>query len=187
MSIAHFVTEYGYVALALGCLLEGETAVLLAGLAVHRGLLSGPAVLLIAMVFSFCGDQLWFHVGARYGERLMVRFPSIARRRAGLQEMVSAHPVALVLGLRFMVGLRTVGPILLGAGFVPARRFAWLNLLGAVLWVACFVGAGYFFGELAQRLMPELRAAEEIFFAILVACGLLFHAFRRWKYGTRTK
>ncbi len=181
MSIAQFVSEYGYAALAIGCLLEGETVVLLAGLAVHRGLLAGPSVWLIALFFSFCGDQAWYQVGRHYGERLILRFPKLAQRRAWLQAKVFAHPDALVLGLRFMVGLRTVGPILIGAGFVPPRRFLWLNLLGAALWVSCFVSAGYFFGELAERLLPRIKAVEEAVFVALILCALAYQGLRLWQ------
>lgn len=179
MNLAQFVADYGYAALVLGCLLEGETVVLLAGLAVHRGLLAGPWVLLLATVSSFLGDQFWFQVGHRHGERLLARFPRLARRRPWLQQRLFAHPDALVLALRFLVGLRTVGPILMGMGMIAPRRFFWLNLLGALLWVCTFVGAGYFFGEVAQRLLPRLMAAEERLFLILLGGVLLVHLLRR--------
>ena len=178
MTLAQFVSDYGYFALALGCLLEGETVVLLAGLAVHRGLLAAPWVALIATTCSFLGDQFWFQIGRRYGHRLLARFPRLARQRPWLEQKVFAHPDALVLSLRFLVGLRTIGPILMGADFIEPRRFLWLNLLGAILWVTVFVSAGYFFGELATRLLPHLQHAEEGIFLTLFAGMLLFQVFR---------
>lgn len=178
MSLAQLVTDYGYPALALGCLLEGETIVLLAGLAAHRGLLAWPVVMLVATTFSFLGDQFWYQIGRRFGVRLIERFPVLAQRKPWLEQRLFAHPDALVLGLRFMIGLRTVGPILMGSGFVPPRRFFWLNLLGAALWVTTFVATGYFFGEVAERLLPDIKIAEErIFFGLLVA-GLVFQLLR---------
>lgn len=182
-SLTQLVSDYGYLALAVGCLLEGETIVLLAGFAVHRGQLSWGHVVLIATVFSFVGDQFWFQIGRHFGDRLMVRFPSIASRRPWLQKRVFAHPDLIVLGVRFMVGLRTVGPILMGTGFVRPLRFFWLNLLGAVIWVQTIVSAGYFFGELAQRLLPELKAVEEGAFLILLVLGVLVHVLRRKQGG----
>lgn len=185
MTLAQLVSDYGYAALALGCLLEGETVVLLAGLAAHRGLLAWPQVVLIATLFSFLGDQLWFQVGRRFGTRLIDRFPALAQRRPWLEKRLFAHPDALVLGLRFLIGLRTVGPILMGTGFVPPRRFVWLNLLGALLWVCTFVAAGYFFGELAERLLPDLKVAEEALFVTLLLGGLGYRLLRR--FGSRNK
>ena len=109
-SLTQLVSDYGYLALAVGCLLEGETIVLLAGFAVHRGQLSWGHVVLIATVFSFVGDQFWFQIGRHFGDRLMGRFPSIASRRPWLQKRVFAHPDLIVLG--------TVGPILMRTGSV---------------------------------------------------------------------
>ena len=130
LSIAQLVSEYGYTALAVGCLLEGETIVLLAGFAVHRGQLSWANVVLIATVCSFVGDQFWFQIGRQFGDGLLARFPSIASRRPWLEKRVFAHPDLVVLGVRFMVGLRTVGPILMGSGF-------------AALFLAQSAGCGY--------------------------------------------
>ena len=180
MTLAQLVTDYGYPALAVGCLLEGETIVLLAGLAAHRGLLAWPMVMLIATGFSFLGDQFWYQIGRRYGKALIERFPLLAERRPWLEQRLFAHPDARVLGVRFMGGLRTVGPILMGSGFVQPRRFFWLNLLGALLWVCTFVSAGYFFGEIAQRLLPDIRVAEEALFGVLLLAGLALQLFRHW-------
>lgn len=174
MSFATFVSNYGYLALAIGCLLEGETIVLLAGLAVHRGMMAGPWVMLIASICSFLGDQFWFQIGHRYGQRLFERFPRLARQRTFLEKHLFAHPDALVLALRFMVGLRTAGPILLGAGFLAPRRFFWLNLAGALLWAGIFISLGYFFGELAERLLPKIKTAEEDLFLLLFGGIILF-------------
>jgi membrane protein DedA with SNARE-associated domain len=173
--LTQLVSDYGYLALAVGCLLEGETIVLLAGFAVHRGQLSWGHVVLIATVFSFVGDQFWFQIGRHFGDRLMGRFPSIASRRPWLQKRVFAHPDLIVLGVRFMVGLRTVGPILMGTGFVRPLRFFWLNLLGAVIWVQTIVSAGYFFGA-GAAFAARVESGRGGGFLTLLVLGLLVHA-----------
>src|SRR5436190_1120650 len=68
------VAELGYAALFIGTLLEGETVVFLAGLAAHHGYLWFPAVLAVSVVGGFLSDQILFHVGRRYGERVYARF-----------------------------------------------------------------------------------------------------------------
>ena len=175
MNLPQLVTDYGYVALAVGCLLEGETVLVMAGYAAHRGLLSWPMVFAVAAIFSFAGDQMWFQVGRHYGQRLIERFTLLRERLPWLQARVGAHPEALVLGIRFMVGLRTVGPILMGCGLVPPRRFLWLNLLGALLWVTVFASAGYFFGQVMETLLPRVKAVEEWCLGALALLGLCIH------------
>ncbi len=181
MNLPQLVTDYGYVALALGCLLEGETILVMAGYAAHRGLLSWPVVFAVAAIFSFAGDQMWFQVGRHYGQRLIERFTPLRERLPWLQARVGAHPEALVLGIRFMLGLRTVGPILMGCGLVPPRRFLWLNLLGALLWVTVFASAGYFFGQVVEALLPRLKATEEWGLGALALLGLGIHLWRSFR------
>ena len=185
MNLPQLVTDYGYVALAVGCLLEGETVLVMAGYAAHRGLLSWPMVFAVAAIFSFAGDQMWFQIGRHYGQRLIERFTLLRERLPWLQARVGAHPEALVLGIRFMVGLRTVGPILMGCGLVPPGRFLWLNLLGALLWVTVFASAGYFFGQVMETLLPRVKAVEEWCLGALALVGLgihLWQPFRRKRH-----
>ena len=67
--------------LALGCPLEGETVLILAGYPVHRGLLDPVAVLAIASLSGFAGDQGFFWLGRRHGAGVIARFPSAALGR----------------------------------------------------------------------------------------------------------
>jgi len=42
--LVHWIAQYGYWAVLVGMFFEGETIVVLAGYAVHRGYLSAPVV-----------------------------------------------------------------------------------------------------------------------------------------------
>lgn len=178
MSLSEFVSEYGYLAVAVGCVLEGETVLLMAGFAAHRGLLDLPMVLAVALVSSFAGDQFWFAVGRRFGGRLIDRFASIRRVMPRVQQLIEAHQDALVLGIRFMVGVRVAGPVLMGWSKVSASRFFVFNFVGAALWAGVIGGGGYAFGEVLERLLPTIRKAEEGVIVILVVAGLAIHGLR---------
>lgn len=181
MSIAALVSQYGYLAVALGCILEGETVLLMAGFAAHRGLLDLPAVLVVAWLSSFAGDQFWFVAGRRHGAALVARFAGVQRVLPRVQRLIRTHQDALVLGVRFMVGVRVAGPILMGWSGVPAPRFLVLNLLGAALWTAVVGGGGYFFGQLLERVLPDLRRVEEGVIVVVVLGGLVVHGLRLWR------
>jgi membrane protein DedA with SNARE-associated domain len=181
MNLSDLVAQYGYPAVAVGCVLEGETVLLIAGYAAHRGLLGLPGVLAVALVSSFLGDQFWFWLGRRHGGALVERFASIRRRIPRVQAMIRAHRDALVLGVRFMVGVRVAGPVLMGWSGVPASRFLVLNLLGAGLWAGAVGGAGYAFGEVLERLLPALREVEEGVLGVLAVGAVGLHLLRRWR------
>lgn len=95
--------------------------------------------------------------------------------------MIRAHQDALVLGVRFMVGVRVAGPVLMGWSGVPTYRFLALNFLGAGIWAGAVGGAGYAFGEVLERMLPAFKEVEEGILVVLVAGGLVVHALRMWR------
>jgi membrane protein DedA with SNARE-associated domain len=166
MDFATLITTLGYPAVALGTFLEGETVLMAAGFAAHRGYLQLGVVMLIATCASFASDQTFFWLGRFAGPRLTARWPSLRAGVARVQPMVERHPVKLVLALRFMIGLRTVGPIALGmTSALSGRRFICLSLIGAALWSSLGASAGYFFGQAISLAM----AGAEQYQALLAA------------------
>jgi membrane protein DedA with SNARE-associated domain len=169
MSIAHLVTEYGYGALFVGSLLEGETVLLLAGMAANQGLLSFPLVVVIAFCGGTIGDQVLFQVGRRHGAALLRQWPTMAVRAEPVGQLIRRHQNKLIFGVRFMYGLRLVGPIAIGMSEVSAARFAVFNLLGAAVWAPLVSGVGYLFGQTLSWLIADLGRYELIALLVLVA------------------
>ncbi len=67
MSLQELVSNYGYLAIGVGTFLEGETILVLGGLAAHRGFLQLPWVVVCAFLGAFSGHQLYFHIGRHKG------------------------------------------------------------------------------------------------------------------------
>jgi len=172
---------HGYWLLAVGCLLEGETVLLLAGFAAHRGLLDPWAVLVIAACCGFTGDQFFFWLGRRHGAQWVARWPSVQRHAARVDQLLQRWHEWLIVGARFAYGLRMAGPILMGMTPLSAWRFAAFNALGAVLWAVVVGGAGWLFGAAAQALLGELQHVEGwLFLGLLTVLGL-WGLIRRWR------
>ncbi len=173
-----FIAHWGYLAVALGTLLEGETVMLAAGAMAHRGLLSLPLVMATGFVGSMLGDQVWFWVGHRLGRGLLARKPAMAARAAVVQRWTASFGTLFVLGFRFMYGLRTVTPVVLGATGYPGGRFLVLNTLSALLWAASSAAAGYGLGAGFASLMGRATRVEEAL-AVALAIALLAGWFTR--------
>ncbi|MDH4059410.1 MAG: DedA family protein [Aquincola sp.] len=171
---------HGYWLLAVGCLLEGETLLVLAGFAAHRGLLDPVAVVGIAATAGFAGDQVFFWLGRRHGAALLARWPSLAQQAARVDRLIERWHEALIVGVRFAYGLRIAGPVLIGASSVSAWRFSAFNAIGALLWATSVAAVGWAFGAAAQALLGELRHVEGWLFAgLLVALGVVWLVRRR--------
>jgi membrane protein DedA with SNARE-associated domain len=170
MDVANLIGTHGYWLLTLGCLLEGETLLLLAGYAAHRGHLDFAAVVAVAAAAGFVGDQFWFWLGRRHGPAVIARWPSIGRQARRLDALIERFHEAVIIGVRFAYGLRIAGPVLIGTSAIPARRFALFNAIGAVLWALTIAGAGWVFGHAAELLLAWLQRFEvALLLAALVA------------------
>lgn len=128
--ISAFVLSYGYLAVFVGTLLEGESILLAAGFAAHRGLLDLPVVIVVAVLGATLGDQLAFLLGRWKGRALIARFPSLAKQQPRVHELLEGHATLFILTLRFLYGLRIAGPMLLGTSRVAILRFVVLNVIG---------------------------------------------------------
>ena len=180
MDLAALIQQYGYLAVFVGSVLEGETLLVLAGLAAHRGYLSLQWVIAIAATGAFLGDQICFITGRYFGRRVLVRWPrlepSIARADALLARRRGAF---IVVGLRFIYGLRTAGVLAIGMSRMHWLRFASLNLLGALLWAPIVAGGGYLLGNAVEPLLEHARFAEYGVFAAVAVVGVTVWLFRR--------
>ena len=171
---------HGYWLLALGCLLEGETVLVLAGFAAHRGLLDPWAVVGIAAVAGFTGDQAFFWLGRRHGAALLARWPSLVRQSDRVQRLVQRWHEALIVGVRFAYGLRIAGPVLIGMSGLSAWRFGVFNAIGALLWATSVAAVGWAFGAAAEAALGELRHIDGwLFTGLLVALVVLWLVRRR--------
>jgi len=181
MSLPQLLADYGYLAVLAGSLLEGETILLLAGFAAHQGYLSLPVVIGVAWVGGTLGDQVFYWVGRRWGIGLLRRRPGMRRRVRRVRALLRRHHGWVIVSVRFMYGLRIVGPIAIGMSDVAPQRFLLFNALGAVIWALLVPSVGYAFGESVQFALAHLDRYElwGLPVAAAVVAGVLWLGRRR--------
>lgn len=177
MDIAALIAQYGYAAVFLGALFEGESVLLLAGYAAHLGYLDFPVLTVVAGVGAMTGDQFFFWVGRRHGQALLARRPVWRGKVEHALDLIQRHPAGIILVMRFMWGLRIALPVAVGLSDVARWRFFWLNLASATLWAPLVGGAGYVFGALLSRHLAVLHRVEHWVMLGLVAALLALRGF----------
>jgi len=177
--LADLIREYGYFAVFLGTFLEGETILVMAGFAAHRGYLQLPGVIAVAAIGGTLGDQFYFYLGRRYGRQILARMPQLRRRVARVKALLRYYHLPLILSVRFMYGLRTVGPFAFGVSRLGRLRFFVLNLAGALLWAPLVGGAGYLFGSVLAFFLADLRRYEGALLALMAGVGAVLWLLRR--------
>lgn len=171
--VQELIDTYGYLAVLVGTFLEGETILVLGGLAVHLGYLEMPWVIALAFVGSLSGDQLWFFLGRRYGQAVLARHPAWRERVDRVHAMLRRYELAVLIGFRFAYGLRNLTPFVVGLTRIGALKFTVCNALGALIWSVSIAYAGYLFGRAIELLLGDIKRYELEVMSAVVIVGLL--------------
>jgi len=182
MSLESLVQTYGYVVVLVGTFLEGETVLVLGGFAAHLGYMKLPGVILAAFVGSLSGDQLFFHIGRWRGQAFLEKRPHWQARARKVHQLLEKHGIPFMIGFRFLYGLRTVSPFVIGTSSVPAGFFLLLNSIGAIMWAVAVGTGGYLFGHAMEVIIGDVKRYEQVALVAIAIIGLsvwIIHLCRR--------
>ncbi len=171
MTIESAVTQFGYPAIFIGTFLEGETILIVGGFVAYQGYLNIYFVILFALLGSLFGDQLYFFLGRYKGREIIKRFRSWEGRIARFQSLFDRYGTFIILGFRFMYGLRTISPFAIGLSNISTKKFAILNLISASAWALLIGASGYFFGRAMETVIKDIKRYE-----LVIIAGLFFAA-----------
>ncbi|WP_319381828.1 DedA family protein [Thiomicrorhabdus sp.] len=180
MDFEGLISEYGYLAVFIGSFLEGETVLIIGGFLAHNGHLALQWVMLSAALGSFFGDQLYYYIGRYKGKSYLESKPSWKRRSDKVFDYLNRHPVLFILGFRFMYGLRTVAPFVIGASGFPPLRYTILNVVGVTLWAIAIGSLGYYLGRFAEQILNDVQKYE-----LWILGFIALTAFSYWVYRLR--
>lgn len=169
--------KYGYIALAIGTFLEGETILVIAGFLANRGYMSFPLVVIVAFAGTFFGDQLYFQIGRHGGGKLLKRFPTFEEKARRVRHLLSRHSTFAIFLFRFLYGLRAVSPFVLGMSHVSQKKFFVLNFISAVVWSVAVAAAGFFLGKGVETFITDIKHRELEIILLLAGAGVILFAF----------
>lgn len=184
--IIHFIVTYGYAAILVGSFFEGETILVIGGLAVQQGYLELPLVFLCSFIGTIISDNTFFLLGRFKGPALVARYSFFKRLTDASDKMSVKSGAFLAFAMRFMYGFRHLVPFSLGMSSMRTRTFVLFNALGGICWVLVIGFAGYFFGDLLEVFLGKVRQYEfraVVIALIVVVCGRI--AYRLFRDGLK--
>lgn len=181
MNLELLIQQYGYVAIAVGTFFEGETVLVLGGLAAQLGYLELPWVVASAFSGTVCGDQLYFFIGRYRGRGMLVNRPHWQRRAQRIFTILHRHQNLLLLGFRFLYGVRTVTPFVVGMSEVNTLRFVVLNMISAAVWAVAVGSLGYVFGSAIRAVIGDIKQYELTILLSIAAAAAVAWAFTTWQ------
>jgi membrane protein DedA with SNARE-associated domain len=168
-----FIDTYGYLAIILGSMVGGgEILLVISGFLAAKGYLNLYWVITAVILATIVFDQFLFILGRVKGRYLFKKFPRLNKGANYVYSFLENHKNSVMLGFRFIYGLRLLAPFALGASKVTAKRFAILNLVSAIIWAVSFCVAGYLLGFIIEPLIKGIRHFE-----LLIVLFLLIFLF----------
>lgn len=163
------IRDHGYAIVFLWTLLEGETIVAVAGFAAYLGYLKLSILFPVALVGTIIGDGMYYAFGRWKGRQFLAARPKLAARAEDIQALLDRYHGWIIFGSRFLYGFRTILPIAIGASRIPAHRYFFFNILGAVVWTVLFIFGGYVFGGALETLLGNVKMIEAYLIVSIVA------------------
>jgi membrane protein DedA with SNARE-associated domain len=96
--------------------------------------------------------------------------------------MMNRFETPMILSFRFLYGLRTVSPFVIGMSPISAKKFILLNAAGALVWAIAVASGGYLFGRALEVFIGKLKSYEIYIMGSVAIVGVLiwgFHFYRR--------
>lgn len=170
------IQQYGYLAILVGTLLEGEIFLALGGVFARQGLLNMWGVIAMAVAGSFVSHSLAFILGRWQGVAVVQRFPRLQAGYPKAYVLAQRFGPACIFIVQFLYGMRLVTCLVLGALKLRLRSFIFWQLLACTTWALILAAAGYVFGTAIQYLVSRV----EIFLTITAALILALVFGYRW-------
>jgi membrane protein DedA with SNARE-associated domain len=183
LDIAEWVQEWGYLAVFLGALIEGETVILTASALAAVGYLSIFKIAALAFIGTLFADQGLFFVGYWFGEPTL-RFihEKLPKFKPYLEKgfsFLQRYQTTYILIFRFIYGIRIISPVIIGAQRIAIWRFSILNLVAAVIWTVLSCALGYFLGEVIIHIVKKYGYVVLVILVGFLAAGYVLRKLRK--------
>lgn len=181
MTIDGLIAQYGLVGIFLGSGTEGEAAAVAGGLVAHRRLIPLWQVAAAVYFGQLLAGQILFLVARRFRDAPWIRKQTARPAYAKVLSALEKRPIGLILVYRFVFGVRTLTPLVLGGSRISTARFSVFNAVGAAIWATVFTGLGYGFGRTVEHLFGHLPSTPHLIMigGVVVVVLILAWAFHR--------
>jgi membrane protein DedA with SNARE-associated domain len=173
IDFATLIASYGYLAIFIGSIFEGEIIVFLGGLLSHQGNFNFIFVIILAFCGAIIGDMSCFLLGRYQGIKLINRFKWVREKIEKSLIYVEKNSRNLAFTMRFLYGLKSIIPFTLGITKIQTKTFFYFNTLGAFLWTILVVAFGYLFGGIIETILGKLRNHQVVFVIIIILVFVL--------------
>ena len=127
--------------------LPGDSLLFVAGAFAASGAFNIWLLFVILCIAAIVGDTVNYWLGKYFGEKVFSRFIR-QEYMDRTKEFYDKHGKKTIILARFVPIVRTFAPFVAGIGEMNYFTFLSYNIIGGIVWVALFLFAGFFFGNI---------------------------------------
>jgi membrane protein DedA with SNARE-associated domain len=180
-----FIAKYGYIAIAVGTFLEGETTVLLGGIFSKLGYMKIERVMFWAFAGTLAGDCTFFLLGKLLKRNIIERYDFLRSKVPLANRIIKRYGNHIIFFVRFFVGVRGIILSLLGCTDLRKRTFLLYSTLSSLLWSVLVGLIGYSFGNVVYILVSDIKRYEK--FIVPVILVVVFLVIMIYRYVMKKK
>ncbi|GLQ91046.1 membrane protein [Dyella flagellata] len=191
-AIVELIADYGLLLIFINVLVEqaglplpAVPALVVAGALSSTGKLPLVGVVLVALLACLISDFAWYVAGRRYGASVMRTLcrislsPDSCVKQSELRFQRWRGQILLIA--KFVPGLSTIAPPLMGAMRLRPQVFMLLDALGSLIWIGLIVGLGYAFSQQIDRVLFALASAGTVAVEVLSALLIAYVIVKWWQ------
>lgn len=146
-----FAIIFAETGLVITPFLPGDSLLFVVGTLSSAGGAFNPlAVWAILVIAAVLGDSVNYAVGKYMGRTLAAKYPRVVKKEYldKTHKFFEKYGGKTIIIARFVPIVRTFTPFVAGLSYMSYPKFFLYNVVGGILWVTLFVGAGLAFGNI---------------------------------------
>jgi membrane protein DedA with SNARE-associated domain/rhodanese-related sulfurtransferase len=194
-TIVQLIAEYGVLLVFINVLVEQAGApipavptMVVAGALASAGKLPLLPILVVAVIACLISDLAWYWAGRHFGAAVL---RTLCRISLSPDSCVKQSEMRfqrwggqLLLIAKFVPGLSTIAPPMVGALKLRPYIFVFLDGVGSLIWAGVMVGLGYVFAQQIDHVLMMLASAGIVAIELL---GALLAAYMLVKWWQRRR
>lgn len=180
-----FAIVFAETGLVITPFLPGDSLLFAAGAFSAKGVFDIWKLSGILIAAAIIGDSVNYTIGKAIGLKVFSAGNSKFFKKEYLDKthaFYEKHGGKTIVLARFIPIVRTFAPFVAGAGSMSYPHFFFYNVTGAILWVAIFVGGGFYFGN-----APIVKENFSIVVLAIIILSILPPAFEVWRHKAAKK
>lgn len=146
-----------------------EIVLLTVGYLASHGMLHVYLAIFVCLIATLVSDIFLYSLAkkdSRFTKKLKTKFQKSVFAQSLLQKPNQVGRAVFLM--RFVVGLRFLGPILAGAMNMSIKKFIFYDTLALLLYTPFFVLLGFFFSHSFLRIITQVESIRHILFLIIL-------------------